>query len=83
MDGFDPRAPGSWVIGNWPASYHGRAGGLAFADGHSEIRRWIDSRTTPPVLQDAVLGGGVASPNNPDMEWLMERSSARISNPTR
>jgi hypothetical protein len=34
---------------NWPASYHNRAGSLNFADGHSEIKRWRDSRTMPPL----------------------------------
>ena len=28
-----------------PASYHGGACGFAFGDGHSEIKRWKDSRT--------------------------------------
>jgi prepilin-type processing-associated H-X9-DG protein len=30
-----------------PASYHGGAGGLSFADGHSEIHKW----TAPWILQ--------------------------------
>src|SRR5512139_3180572 len=28
-----------------PAGYHGDACGLAFADGHSEIKKWSDGRT--------------------------------------
>ena len=30
---------GRW--GNLPADRHGRAGGLSYADGHAEIRRWL------------------------------------------
>src|SRR5687767_8796620 len=33
---------------NFPGSFHNRAGGLTFADGHAEIHRWTDPRTTPP-----------------------------------
>ena len=33
----------SWDL---PASYHNGAGGLSFADGHQEIKRWLDPRTT-------------------------------------
>ncbi len=33
-------------INNWidcPASYHNSAGGISFADGHAQIRKWTDS----------------------------------------
>ena len=32
-------------IANYPASYHNGAGGLSFADGHAEIKKWLDART--------------------------------------
>ena len=64
---------GSISLSDFPASYHLMAGGLSFADGHSEIHRWVDGRTTP-----AVTGNGVASPNNPDYIWLMQHSSFPI-----
>ncbi len=62
-------------IVDFPASYHNRAGGLAFADGHAEIRKWQDSRTTPTVKTGGELTLNVSSPNNPDVAWLQERSS--------
>ena len=34
---------------DYPASYHNGSGTLSFADGHSEFRKWIDSRATLPV----------------------------------
>src|SRR2546427_6212123 len=33
------------------AYYHARAGGLSFADGHSELRRGRDARTMPPNVK--------------------------------
>jgi prepilin-type N-terminal cleavage/methylation domain-containing protein/prepilin-type processing-associated H-X9-DG protein len=63
-------------IVDYPASYHSGAGGIAFADGHSEIHKWRDSRTKPPVrnIPNSLTAG--ASPNNVDTEWLAEHSSA-------
>jgi prepilin-type processing-associated H-X9-DG protein len=62
-----------------PGSYHGRAGGLSFADGHSEIRRWKDSRSMPPVVRGNIqFPGAVQQPNNRDIIWLQERATRRI-----
>jgi prepilin-type processing-associated H-X9-DG protein len=63
-------------IVDYPASYHGRAAGILFADGHAEIKRWVDARTTPPLNPNALIPLNVASPNNPDVAWLQERSSS-------
>ena len=30
---------------DFPASYHNGAAGISFADGHAEIRKWVDPRT--------------------------------------
>jgi prepilin-type N-terminal cleavage/methylation domain-containing protein/prepilin-type processing-associated H-X9-DG protein len=62
-------------IVDFPASYHNGAAGLSFADGHAEIRRWLDPRTTPILKKGELIPLGVASPNNPDVTWLQERSS--------
>jgi prepilin-type N-terminal cleavage/methylation domain-containing protein/prepilin-type processing-associated H-X9-DG protein len=83
MSGFDPRQPASWRIVDYPASYHNGAGGLAFADGHSEIKRWVDPRTTPVLARGRELPLNQPSPNNPDVEWLQERSSSKKASPTR
>ena len=66
--------------GDLPASYHNRAGGLSFADGHSQIRRWQDWRTTPPVKKSTFMwanGNIIPSPNNKDIAWLQERATRR------
>lgn len=61
-----------------PSMYHGRACGISFADGHSEIHNWTDSRSIFPMTHDAADGSlaPIASPNNPDIAWLQERTSA-------
>jgi prepilin-type N-terminal cleavage/methylation domain-containing protein/prepilin-type processing-associated H-X9-DG protein len=61
---------------DFPASYHNRAAGIAFADGHAEIKRWQDGRTTPPVT-GRLMNLNVSTPNNPDVDWLAIRTSAR------
>jgi prepilin-type N-terminal cleavage/methylation domain-containing protein len=78
MNGF-PDQPGQWRLVDYPASYHGRAGGLSFADGHSEIRRWVDERTTPALRRNMPLPLNQPSPNNRDVLWLQERSTRRLN----
>jgi len=70
MDGYPDKTTTRLI--DFPASYHGNAGGLAFADGHSEIHRWKDPDTMPPLAQDIT---GKLDPNNVDIFWLQERSS--------
>ena len=43
MSGYSPTIPAIYRWLDLPASYHGNAGGLSFADGHSEIHRWRDA----------------------------------------
>jgi prepilin-type processing-associated H-X9-DG protein len=56
--------------GNQPANYHNGAGGLSFADGHSEIRKWRD-----PASLAAHIGTGLAPT---DVPWLQLRASAPV-----
>ncbi len=74
MYGF-PDAPAQWKLIDFPASYHGGAGGVSFVDGHSEIHKWKDPRTIPPVGQ--VFRLNIPSANNLDVYWTMERSTRR------
>ncbi len=64
----DPSAAyqSSKLMVNSPASYHNRAGGLSFADGHAEIRKWFG----PGVFQGVynAVGGR-------DYDWLAERTT--------
>ena len=77
MRGY-PDQPSQYVFFDYPAFYHGGAAGIAFADGHSEIHKWIDPRTKPPIQQQSIIVlSGVASPNNPDITWMLENSTVR------
>ena len=68
-------SPGSARIVDFPASFHNGAGGISFADGHAEVHKWLDSRTKPRPKYNNDLPLNVASPNNPDMIWLSDRTT--------
>lgn len=74
MSGF-PDKPTQWKIVDYPAGYHNRAGGLSFADGHAEIKKWVDARTVPVLKKGFEMPLNVSSPNNKDVLWLMERTT--------
>ena len=72
-----PDQPSQWMIVDFPASYHNRAGGFSFADGHAEIRKWKDGRTMPVLKKGQKLNLGVGSANNPDVFWMMDRTTRK------
>lgn len=83
MEGYDPIRPASYVMVDYPASYHNGAGGLAFVDGHSEIRKWVDPRTRPILRNGVLLPLGQPSPNNRDVDWLQDRTTIKNGATTR
>ncbi|MFO1475204.1 MAG: prepilin-type N-terminal cleavage/methylation domain-containing protein [Verrucomicrobiota bacterium] len=61
--------------GDIPASYHGRSGALAFADGHAEIHKWND----PGISGRAVTKSGYAqgtADGGRDLIWLQNHTTA-------
>ena len=68
--------PSAARIIDYPASYHNGAAGLSFADGHAEIRKWVDGRTKVRS-ENKLIPLNVASGDNADMIWLANRTSAR------
>jgi len=70
---FSPSAT-SWV--DLPASFHNGACGVAFADAHSEIKRWVD-----PSTKAGVKYAGIP-PNNTrdvrDKRWLREKTPRTV-----
>jgi prepilin-type N-terminal cleavage/methylation domain-containing protein/prepilin-type processing-associated H-X9-DG protein len=68
-------SPGAARMIDFPASYHNGAAGISFADGHAEIRKWVDPRTKAPVHYNSNLGLNVAQPNNRDIQWLADRTT--------
>jgi prepilin-type N-terminal cleavage/methylation domain-containing protein/prepilin-type processing-associated H-X9-DG protein len=69
--------PNSTKIVDYPASYHNKAAGLSFADGHAEIHKWKDGRTAPPLKPGQKLTLNVASKNNQDVLWLQDRCTRK------
>jgi prepilin-type N-terminal cleavage/methylation domain-containing protein/prepilin-type processing-associated H-X9-DG protein len=67
---------GSFYWGDMPASYHNGACGFAFADGHSEIHKWLDRSTVQPVRYDNLweqdINEGV---NARDLPWMLAHTS--------
>lgn len=59
-----------WI--DLPAAYHNKACGIAFADGHSEIHKWVDART----IAKGNSFGRTAAPNSVDYIWIRDRTSA-------
>jgi prepilin-type processing-associated H-X9-DG protein len=82
MDSFDPQRPAGRIMVDFPASYHNRAAGFSFADGHSEIHKWVDGRTTPNLRKGQLLALGATHANSKDIYWLQERSSSKAVNQT-
>ncbi len=71
--------PSSW--GDLPASYHNGAGGFSFADGHSEIHKWLGK--TGRVKIKAIKDQGFDSPglttgyDKQDIRWMLFHTSER------
>ena len=73
MNGYPD--PTTTQMVDWPASYHNRAGGFSFADGHSEIKKWRDPRTMPALNRGLITT--VLMKNNPDIFWMQDRSTRK------
>ena len=78
MAGYSPRSTASLTWVDYPASYHNGAGGITFADGHAEIKKWLDPRTGPKIIKGQNIPFFVASPHNKDVLWLQERTAGLI-----
>ena len=71
-DAFFCTQPGSVQWQDNPATRHGNAGGLSFADGHAEIKKWRDSA----VLKVPANGNGFnCDSTSGDCNWLQQRST--------
>ena len=65
-----------------PAFYHNGGDNLVFGDGHVELHRWLDSRTTPSINRSkdswhvAPNVGDAWARGNIDINWLRDHASA-------
>jgi prepilin-type processing-associated H-X9-DG protein len=72
---------------DFPGSFHDNGVSISFADGHSEIHRWVEGRTcqvveyksfstaTPPATSP--LNQGVNLTKSADYEWMLDRMPYR------
>jgi len=76
-----PASPGQYIWQeDMPGSYHNRSCGISYADGHSEIHRWIgDQYDLQPITVGATIstgkGGSGTSwpvPYSKDVAWLQD-----------
>ncbi len=74
MDGY-PSNPSAYKLGDLPGMYHNRGCSFSFADGHSEMHRWLDSRTMPPLGKITPDAETISCPGNRDVAWLQDVST--------
>jgi prepilin-type N-terminal cleavage/methylation domain-containing protein/prepilin-type processing-associated H-X9-DG protein len=76
-----PGSPAAYMLADLPAAYHGNGCGFSFADGHSELKKWRDPRTTPPLKLEALTFDGSTespSPRNQDVAWLQDHATRPV-----
>ena len=62
---------GTW--GDLPASYHNGACGFSFADGHSEVHKWIFPSTKVAVKVSTLAAIPYSNTQRADFDWAAER----------
>ena len=73
MDGYDPHDPTAQTHwGDAPGSWHAKACGFSFADGHSEIHKWRQYDQLKNV-----------APSPVDVDWMESKTTAKKARPTR
>jgi len=72
-----PAAAPATVWIDVPAKYHGNSCGFSFADGHSEIHKWINPGNIPDVTYTTLAKNGIPELQDPDILWVAKRTSSR------
>jgi len=67
-----PNVPNVWR--DIPAAYHCGSGGISFADGHAEKRKWTDSAV---LSQQGSFSR--KDPKSDDLNWLIERTTVKLN----
>ncbi|HWD90831.1 MAG TPA: prepilin-type N-terminal cleavage/methylation domain-containing protein [Verrucomicrobiae bacterium] len=76
VDMVDVGGRAQWI--NVPANRHNDACGVCFADGHTEIHKWRDPITAAAPGSTQIVNP-IRAANSPDVAWLQEHCSVRIS----
>ena len=62
-----------------PGSLHNKANSLTFADGHSELHKWLESTTCIPVsYQNTSSGFAGTFPTDRDIQWMISHSTSHL-----
>jgi hypothetical protein len=72
MNGYSPTQLGPTELVDYPGIAHNQACGFGFADGHSEIHKWLDaviSAPMPPATKTYPAN------QSKDVRWMQDRSS--------
>ncbi len=76
MIGYSPLNPALYQFNqDLPGMYHNRACGFSFCDGHSEIKKWLDPRTTPPLQLGTYVIKIWPVPCDVDVAWLQDHTT--------
>ena len=74
-----PAVAASTVWVDLPSKAHGDACGFSFADGHSEIHKWLHADVIPNVkYQTKDPNSTIYSLNNQDVQWVAKHTSAPL-----
>jgi len=77
---FKPgRAPNAYIWQDLPASAHNGAGGISFADGHSEIKKWRETSGRYATVRPVTFQPWKDTPvrDNQDYAWMNDRMPYR------
>ena len=72
-DAFFITDPNANQWGDIPATYHNRATGFSFADGHAEIHKWQSDSTVYPVTFGNLIVKPFDAAGRQDIQWYEER----------
>ena len=73
----DPTTTITWGR-DLPGSFHNRANSLTFADGHSELHKWLESTTCAAVTQQEHGGYPGTFPVDRDIQYMIQHSTSHL-----
>jgi len=65
----------TWI--HYPSYLHRERGVMVFADGHSEVHHWLDSRTMPRLVSGTYIGHGNSAAGDADLAWIAARTTSK------
>jgi prepilin-type N-terminal cleavage/methylation domain-containing protein/prepilin-type processing-associated H-X9-DG protein len=74
-----PTSPGSTEWVDIPSKAHGNSCGFSFADGHSEIHKWLAPGNIPNVDYQPKSKTGTFEIRDPDILWMAKHTSEYIN----